>query len=139
VLLRVPPETGAQDAVADIHHFTTQRYDWVLEADIEACFNRIDDTALMRLIRQRIADKHVLRLVKAFLKGVMTTSGDLDETLTGPPHDGILSPLLANLALSTLDDYFAHRWDQTMGTHGQPAGPTPLLRRADLPSNPLRR
>ena len=111
------PNRRAQDAIAEIHHFTTQRYHWVLEADIEACFDTIDHTALMELIRRRIADKRVLGLVKAFLKaGVMTSSGDREESLTGTPQGGILSPLLANIALSVLDDHFAQRWDQAMGT-----------------------
>src|SRR5215212_490768 len=57
------PNRRAQDAVAEIHHFTTQRYHWVLEADIEACFDMIDHTVLMQLIRRRIADKRVLGLV----------------------------------------------------------------------------
>jgi RNA-directed DNA polymerase len=83
------PNRRAQDAVAEIHHFTTQRYHWVLEADIEACFDMIDHTALMELIRRRIADKRVLGLVKAFLKaGVMTSTGDREESLTGTPQGG---------------------------------------------------
>ena len=87
------PYRRAQDAVAEIHHFTTQRYHWVLEADIEACFDMIDHTALLELIRRRIADKRVLGLVKAFLKaGVMTSSGDREESLTGTPQGGILTP-----------------------------------------------
>jgi len=116
------PNRRAQDAIAEIHHFTTQRYHWVLEADIEACFDMIDHTALMQLIRRRIADKRVLGLVKAFLKaGVMSTTGDREESLTGTPQGGILSPLLANIALSTLDDHFAQRWHQAMGTANQRA------------------
>ena len=111
------PNRRAHDAVTEIHHFTTQRYHWVLEADIEAFFDMIDHTVLMQLIRRRIADKRVLGLVKAFLKaGVMTSSGDREKSLTGTPQGGILSPLLANIALSILDDHFIRRWDQTMGT-----------------------
>jgi retron-type reverse transcriptase len=50
----------------------------------------IDHTALIVLVRQRIADKRVLALVKAFLKaGVMTTTGHQEETLTGTPQGGI--------------------------------------------------
>jgi retron-type reverse transcriptase len=37
----------AQDAIAEVHHFTTRSYEWIVEADIEACFDRIDHTALM--------------------------------------------------------------------------------------------
>jgi RNA-directed DNA polymerase len=83
------PNRRAQDAIAEIHHFTSKRYHWVLEADIEACFDMIDHTALLGLVRQKIADKRVLGLVKAFLKArVMTTTGDQEETLTGTPQGG---------------------------------------------------
>lgn len=111
------PNRRAQDAIAEIHHFTTQSYHWVLEADIEACFDMIDHVALMDRIRGRIGDKRVLRLVKAFLKaGVMTTIGTREATHTGTPQGGILSPLLANIALSVLDDHFMTTWAQHMAT-----------------------
>ena len=101
------PNRRAQDAIAEIHHFTTQSYQWVLEADIEACFDNIDHAALMDRVRARITDKRVLALVKAFLKaGVMTATGSREGSITGTPQGGILSPLLANIALSVLDDHF---------------------------------
>lgn len=111
------PNRRAQDAVSEIQYLTSRSYEWVLEADIEACFDNIDHVALMGRIRSRISDKRVLALVKAFLKsGVMTTTGNQEETLTGTPQGGILSPLLANIALSLLDEYFAQQWEQQMGT-----------------------
>ncbi|PID95919.1 MAG: group II intron reverse transcriptase/maturase [Actinomycetales bacterium] len=111
------PNRRAQDAVAEIHHFATRSYHWVLEADIEACFDRIDHVALMDRVRRRIGDKRVLGLVKAFLKaGVMTTIGTREATHTGTPQGGILSPLLANIALSVLDDHFMTTWTQHMAT-----------------------
>ena len=111
------PNRRAHDAIAEIHHFTTKSYHWVLEADIEACFDMIDHVALMGRVRTRIGDKRVLALVKAFLKaGVMTTTGTREGTLTGTPQGGILSPLLANIALSVLDDHFITTWNQDMAT-----------------------
>ena len=60
--------------------------------------------------------------MKAFLKsGVLTELGDREETLTGTPQGGILSPLLANIALSALDDHFDRQWQQEMGTQQQRA------------------
>ena len=57
-------------------------------------------------MRQRIKDKRLCNLVKAFLKaGVLTDLGDQEESLTGTPQGGILSPLLANIALSVLDEH----------------------------------
>src|SRR5215218_6214502 len=64
----------------------------IFEAGIEACFDMIDNTALMGLVRRRIADRRMLGLVKAFLKaGVLTAAGDREETLTGTPQRGILT------------------------------------------------
>src|SRR6266571_8398462 len=61
------PNRRAQDAIAEIHHYGTSGYRWVLECDIKACFDEIDHTALMDRLRVRIKDKRVCALVKAFL------------------------------------------------------------------------
>jgi RNA-directed DNA polymerase len=54
----------------------------------------------------------VLRLVKAFLKaGILTELGDHEDTHTGTPQGGIVSPLLANIALSVLDEYVHAPWE----------------------------
>ncbi len=105
------PERRAHDAIAEIHLFGTKGYRWVLDADIEACFDSIDHTALMDRVRLRVKDKRVLRLVKAFLKaGILTELGDVEDTDTGTPQGGILSPLLANIALSVLDEHLHAPW-----------------------------
>ncbi|MBV9383436.1 MAG: group II intron reverse transcriptase/maturase [Streptosporangiaceae bacterium] len=112
------PGRRAHDAIAEIHHLASEpsNYQWVFETDIKACFDEISHTALMNRVRARIKDKRVCALVKAFLKaGVMTASGDREETLTGTPQGGILSPLLANIALCALDDYFTRQWQAEMG------------------------
>jgi RNA-directed DNA polymerase len=116
------PGRRAHDAIAEIHYLASRprNYHWVLEADIRACFDEIDHQALMDRVRARICDKRVLALVKAFLKaGVMTAAGSREHSVTGTPQGGILSPLLANIALSALDDHFTRQWHQDMGTAGQ--------------------
>lgn len=111
------PNRRAQDAIAEIQFLATHGYEWVLEADIKACFDEISHTALMARLRDRIKDKRVCALVKAFLKsGSMTATGDREESLTGTPQGGILSPLLANIALSELDEHFDRQWHNEMGT-----------------------
>jgi RNA-directed DNA polymerase len=86
------PGRRTQDAIAEIHYLASRSYEWVVEADIEACFDRIDHTALLRRVRGRVGDKRVLRLIKAFLKaGIMTEHGDLEDSLTGTPQGGILT------------------------------------------------
>lgn len=89
----------------------------MLECDIKACFDEIDHAALMDRLRVRIKDKRICMLVKAFLKsGILNELGDREETMTGTPQGGILSPLLANIALSALDDHFDQEWRGKMGT-----------------------
>lgn len=111
------PNRRAHDAIAEIHLFGSQGYRWVLDADIEACFDRIDHAALMDRVRVRVKDKRVLALVKAFLKaGIMTELGERNETTSGTPQGGILSPLLANIALSVLDDFAVAHWATAMGS-----------------------
>jgi RNA-directed DNA polymerase len=110
------PGRRAQDAIAEIHHFSSKSYVWVLEGDITACFDEIDHTALLDRVRHRIADRRVLALVKAFCKaGILCEDGVMRDTVTGTPQGGILSPLLSNLALSVLDEHFAAAW-QAVGT-----------------------
>jgi RNA-directed DNA polymerase len=106
------PKRRAQDAIAEIHFLGSRTYEWVFEADITACFDEIDHTALMNRVRRRIGDKRVLDLVKAFLRaGVLTEDGNARTTITGTPQGGILSPLLANIALSVLDEHFTTKWE----------------------------
>ena len=73
------PNRRAQDAIAEIHHFTSRpsNYHYVLEADIAACFDEIDHVAVMDRVRRRIKDKRLGVMAKAFLKaGVLNDLGD---------------------------------------------------------------
>jgi len=118
------PMRRAHDAIAEIHQFGTHGYRWVLDADIEACFDTIDHAALMDRVRRRVKDKRVLLLVKAFLKaGILTELGENKDTHTGTPQGGILSPLLANIALSVLDEHLHGPWQASgaMATSSQTA------------------
>jgi RNA-directed DNA polymerase len=122
VLVRVPAQRRAHDAIdaiAEIHKFASRpsNYQWVLEADIAACFDEIGHTPLLERVRGRVKNKRVVALVRAFLKaGVMLTSGGRAESYTGTPQGGPLSPLLANIALSALDEHFHRQWQDLMGT-----------------------
>ena len=106
------PGRRAQDAVAEVRHFAGRSYEWIVEADIEACFDRLDQAALLGRVRERVSDRRVLALVKAFLKaGILAEHGGFEATVTGTPQGGILSPLLANIALAALDEHFARAWE----------------------------
>ncbi len=104
----------------------------------DASFDEIDHPALMERVRRRIGDKRVIGLVRAFLRaGILAEDGVSRETITGTPQGGILSPLLANIALSGLDEHFARKWEAlgpewTRRKHRRAGGPTMrLVRYAD--------
>ena len=102
------PKRRAHDAIAEARLLTSRCYEWVVEGDITACFDEISHPALMARVRDRVGDKRVLALVKAFLKaGVLGEDGALRDNDTGTPQGGILSPVLANVALSVLDEHLA--------------------------------
>jgi RNA-directed DNA polymerase len=102
------PKRRAHDAVAEARLLTSHSYEWVVEGDITACFDEISHPALMGRVRDRVGDKRVLALVKAFLKaGILGEDGALRDNDTGTPQGGILSPVLANVALSVLDEHLA--------------------------------
>lgn len=105
------PKRRAHDAVAEIHYYATRGYRWVLDADIEGCFDNIDHQVVLDRVRARIKDKKTVALVRAFLKaGVLTDLGLEAATGTGTPQGGIISPLLANIALSVLDEAIMAPW-----------------------------
>jgi RNA-directed DNA polymerase len=125
------PNRRAHDAVAEVRHFASRSYEWIVEGDITACFDEISHPALMDRVRRRVGDKRVLALVKAFLKaGILGEDRMLRETNTGTPQGSILSPLLSNVALSVLDEHIA----QAPG--GPSATPSERVkrRRHDLPN-----
>lgn len=107
------PGRRAQDAIQDIYHLARPSigYSWVIEGDIQGCFDHVHHGLLLQEIRRRVRDEKVIRIIRKMLKaGVITELGSFRKTITGTPQGGILSPLLANIYLSRLDRYFHEKW-----------------------------
>ena len=78
------PNRRTHDAVAEMRHLTSHSYEWIVEGDITACFDEISHSGLMDRVRERVGDKRVLALVKAFLKaGILGEDRVLRATDTG--------------------------------------------------------
>lgn len=106
-------------------------YPVVIEGDIKGCFDHINHHALMERVRRRVSDPKVNRLLVAFLKaGALSEQGFL-RTDDGTPQGGILSPLLANIALSAIEERYA-RWVWPRHPMKTVTDPAELTRQAHL-------
>ena len=109
------PGRSTHDALARVRHKLNptsagpSRTRFVIEGDIKGCFDVIDHHVLMDRVRRRIQDRKVLRLVLAFLKADIMIEGSLRHPVTGTPQGGIVSPLLANVYLTAIDERY-RRW-----------------------------
>jgi len=93
------------------------KYQWAIEGDIKGCFDNIDHHGMMVRVRRRIGDNKVNRLVLAFLKSGILAETRFVRTDSGTPQGGILSPLLANIALAAIEErYERHVWPRRRPT-----------------------
>jgi group II intron reverse transcriptase/maturase len=81
-------------------------YQWAIEGDIKGCFDNISHHGLMTRLRRRIGEGKVNRLILAFLQAGVMKENQFSRTGSGTPQGGILSPLLANVALSVIDERY---------------------------------
>lgn len=93
----------AHDAIAAVIRDLRDGYHHVVDADIQAFFDRIVHTVVMSRVRSRIADGGVLDLIEGFLKAGIYESGVVTAPSEGTPQGGVISPWLSNLVLDDLD------------------------------------
>lgn len=90
---------------------TVNKYYIAIEGDIRKCFDRINHKILLKLVRKRIADHRIVKLIEAFLKAGVMEGKLFQETPEGTPQGGILSPLLANIYLHVLDEWWHEKFN----------------------------
>ena len=95
------PGRSCQDALQQIFLTIQRRPRYVLDADIASCFDKIDQAALLEKIH---TSPHFARPIKEWLKAGVVDRGIFMPTDQGTPQGGVLSPLLANIALHGLED-----------------------------------
>lgn len=108
------PQRGAADAVRRVKEALVRGW-WVVDADIQDYFDTINHELLIRLLRRRISDRRVLKLIRQWLVSGVVEEGQWWSTEKGTPQGGVISPLLANLYLHVLDSY----WEQSCQELGE--------------------
>ena len=97
------PGRSAHQAVERAQTYIASGHAVVVDFDLEKFFDRVNHDILMGLIAKRVADKRILKLVRAFLNAGVLEGGLVSPTEEGTPQGGPLSPLLSNLMLDVLD------------------------------------
>lgn len=95
------PGRACQDAIEAIFNNVRYKQKFVLDADIKGCFDNINQGALLQKLQTYSAMRHV---IKTWLKAGVLDGIDLSSTETGTPQGGVISPLLANIALHGLEE-----------------------------------
>jgi RNA-directed DNA polymerase len=97
------PERSAKQAVHEAQKYIAEGYRWVVDLDLEKFFDRVHHDRLMAAVAERVADKRMLKLIRAFLEAGVMEDGLVSPLDEGTPQGGPLSPLLSNLVLDELD------------------------------------
>lgn len=97
------PARGCHMAVERVVELHRLGYTHVLDADIKGFFDNIPHDVIMAGVADEVADGNILRLVERFLKAGVMEEGQFRATTLGTPQGGVISPLLANIALNGLD------------------------------------
>jgi RNA-directed DNA polymerase len=97
------PGRSAHQAVEAAQKYITDGYRWVVDFDLEKFFDRVNHDRLMAKIAERVSDKRMLKLIRAFLTAGVMEGGLVSPVDEGTPQGGPLSPLLSNIVLDEFD------------------------------------
>jgi RNA-directed DNA polymerase len=97
------PQRSAHQAVSQAQAYIAEGRTWVVDIDLEKFFDKVNHDKLMARVGRHVADKRVLRLIRAYLNAGVMENGLVSPTEEGTPQGGPLSPLLSNIVLDDLD------------------------------------
>jgi len=98
------PGRGCHTALQEVHR-VGKATKWFIEGDISGCFDNIDHSVLMDILRECIPDNRFLRLIRNLLAAGYLEDWKLNATYSGVPQGGVISPILSNLVLDRLDQF----------------------------------
>jgi group II intron reverse transcriptase/maturase len=104
------PKRSAHQALQAMREAIRAGRTWVVDADIDSFFDRLDHDLILECLRERVSDRRVLKLIRVFLSAGVLDGVVLSTPVEGAPQGGPLSPLLANVVLHRLDRQWRERF-----------------------------
>ncbi len=98
------PNRGCHTALSEIYHRWVGAK-WFVEGDISRCFDTLDHTVLIAILREKLHDNRFMRLIANLLRAGYLEEWRYHATRSGSPQGAVLSPILANIYLDKLDQY----------------------------------
>lgn len=108
------PKRSAKQALEVVRKACNNKGYYVVDADIEKFFDNVNQDKLMILIEQRISDRRILKLIRQWMRSGILYGSILTISELGTSQGSVISPLLANIYLNTLD----RPWEKYGRTHG---------------------
>jgi len=101
------PKRSCQDAISHLFSRLSMRgsRQWVIEGDIRGCFDNISHEHIVETLKGWDVKRNVVNIIERMLKAEILLKDTVQETDMGTPQGGILSPMLANVALTAFDEY----------------------------------
>jgi RNA-directed DNA polymerase len=127
------PKRSCHDAIKDIHTKMSQASAkrWVVEGDIKGCFDNINHSHIITTLRHWKVPKWTLKVINRMLESKIFHNGEICESITGTPQGGVISPMLANVALTILDEEMQRKFGWKSSINGKRQTVNPIIRYAD--------
>jgi RNA-directed DNA polymerase len=123
------PKRSCQDAIGQLFNKLSRRTSprYVIEGDIKGCFDNISHEHITNTLKSWYVPSQTTNLINNILKAEIFHNGEVFDSETGTPQGGVISPLLANVALTAFDNFIENNFSRktTKGTVN------PLVRYAD--------
>lgn len=104
------PKRGTHQVLVPIRNALNNKYHWIIEGDIAKYFDEVNHNLLLSIMKRRIKDQKILRVINSMLKAGIMEDGLFSDSDIGTPQGGVVSPLLANIYLDSFDRWWMEKW-----------------------------
>ena len=127
------PKRSCQDAMSMLQKFLAKsdRKKYLIEGDIKGCFDNINHNHILSTLEDWLTPKWTIQIIERILKSGIFHNGEIYDSETGTPQGGVISPLLANVALTSLDNFCFQNYGRYNRLKKGTTKTNPIVRYAD--------